>query len=689
VFASLLLTLALVTKSNVERRAVAEKLRVSEERFRDFAQAASDWFWETDKDLRLSHLTGISTSEIFGKPERALLSKKRPDVLPLDKSNPEAKAHIEKFNAHKPFRNFRYLLKRPDGSRIWAEASGIPIYDSNGMFQGYRGTGRDVSAEVEARKAAENAQERFALAIENLSEGVVLWDQDDRFVMCNKAYRASTERYVTKLRPGMYIGDVLRCAAPSDPETAGGSEEWFEKRMKAHRNMTEPFEVLRDGRFYEVREEILPDNSLVLIVSDVTERKRTEERYQQAQKMESVGQLTGGIAHDFNNLIAVVIGNLEFALEQLSAENPAHSLLGKSLKAAERAATLTQRLLAFSRKQALDPKAIDANDLVMGLDDLLRRTLGEHIEIKVVTAAGLWLCDADPAQLENALLNLAVNARDAMPEGGKLTIGTANTQIDEIYAAEEEGLSSGQYVMVAVSDTGCGIPPDTLKHIFEPFFTTKDVGQGSGLGLSMVYGFAKQSGGHIAAYSEIGKGTTFKIYLPRAKSDKPTIEEGSDQLPESAEGYERILVVEDDTAVRDLVVNSAEGYGLLRHRGRQRAHGAAPRRYRHGLRSFADRCGAAGRYERPQSCRRGPGPLSRHQNPLHVRLHRGLHRSPWPLGRRHQFSSEAIPQKGSRCQSSTSLGVARESKVASPHPMHNPAIQTKDAHSLAQRERWP
>ena len=305
--------------------------------------------------------------------------------------------------------------------------------------------------------------------------------------------------------------------------------------------------------------------SFTAFIRDMSQQKVAEERLRQSQKMEAVGQLTGGIAHDFNNLLAVVLGNLDLVLEHLSDRDERHDLVSRAIKAAERGATLTQRLLAFSRKQPLHPKTIQLNSLVVGMDELLRRSLGEHIEIELVTAAGLWFCEVDPSQMEIALLNLAINARDAMAEGGRLTIETANARLDDDYAAAQADLPPGQYVMLAVTDTGRGMSPQVMEQIFEPFFTTKQVGQGSGLGLSMVYGFVKQSGGHIAVYSELAEGSTFKIYLPRAQADSPAADAAAPPARSVSAPRECILVVEDNADVRELIVTllTRSGYRVF------------------------------------------------------------------------------------------------------------------------------
>lgn len=247
---------------------------------------------------------------------------------------------------------------------------------------------------------------------------------------------------------------------------------------------------------------------------DITDRKHIEEQLFQAQKMEVVGQLTGSVAHDFSNLLAVMMGNLELIGVRVGTAGILGEMVERGVKAAERGAALTHRLLAFSRKQTLQPTKIDLNELVAGMAYMLRRTLSETIEIEFANVENLWLCIADQPQLENALLNLSINARDAMPLGGCLTIEMANISINDEISAGQSDIEPGDYVMLAVSDTGCGIAKDTIKHVFEPFFTTKDVGKGSGLGLSMVYGFAKQSDGTATIYSEVDEGTTVKLYLP-------------------------------------------------------------------------------------------------------------------------------------------------------------------------------
>jgi signal transduction histidine kinase/CheY-like chemotaxis protein len=315
--------------------------------------------------------------------------------------------------------------------------------------------------------------------------------------------------------------------------------------------------VLRRARIgerdLEIYQRTMPDGGFITSIIDITQRVRAEAMLQQSQKMEAVGQLTGGVAHDFNNLLQVIIGNLNILARELEDRPLAVARIKNALLGADRGARLTRHLLAFARQQPLAPVPLNLGRLIRGMADLLRRTLGEFIQIETVIAGGLWNTLVDPAQVENAILNLAINARDAMPKGGKLTIEAGNAFLDAAYAAEHEEVKPGQFVLLAITDTGIGMSQEVLAHAFEPFFTTKEAGRGTGLGLSMVWGFVKQSGGHLKIYSELGQGTTIKVYLPRehrSEEQRPVF-----YAQPALGGKERILVVEDDEEVRQAVVD--------------------------------------------------------------------------------------------------------------------------------------
>ena len=302
------------------------------------------------------------------------------------------------------------------------------------------------------------------------------------------------------------------------------------------------------------------------LVDEMQRRIETEDALRQAQKMEAMGQLTGGVAHDFNNMLAVVLGGLDLALRRLErGDTRIQKYLTNAQEGGRRAAALTQRLLAFARQQPLEPTPLEANRLVAGMSDLLRRSLGETINMETVLAGGLWRIHADPNQLESAIVNLAVNSRDAMPNGGKLTIETANAYLDDEYSTHE-GLPVGQYVLIAVTDTGAGMTPEVASKVFDPFFTTKKPGAGTGLGLSQVYGFVKQSGGHVKIYSEVGQGTTVKIYLPRYFGEVRALETAQARAPlPRNDGSVTVLVAEDEEGVRAHAVDALEelGYTVL------------------------------------------------------------------------------------------------------------------------------
>jgi PAS domain S-box-containing protein len=364
---------------------------------------------------------------------------------------------------------------------------------------------------------------------------------------------------------------------------SGGELKWMEARCIAfydadgrplrvvgvNVDITERKRAMAQLRaFTETLEDAVRERTRELEVQNEA-RMRAEQLLRQAQKMEAVGQLTGGLAHDFNNLLTIVMGGLDIIGRQVPAlgSSAAAARVARArdmaLHGVQRAVTLTDRLLAFSRLQPLDPKAIDANKLIGGTCEFLHRTLGEAVSLETVLAGGLWRAHADQNQLENAIINLALNARDAMPNGGKLTIETANCYLDDSYvSAIAEPVAVGQYVMIAVADTGSGMDKATVERAFEPFFTTKGVGKGTGLGLSQVYGFVRQSAGHVKVYSELGEGTTVKIYLPRHVGAEEGAPAADPKLPITrAIGDETILVVEDDDALRAYTVESLDELG--------------------------------------------------------------------------------------------------------------------------------
>ena len=381
--------------------------------------------------------------------------------------------------------------------------------------------------------------------LDHAREGIAAWDAGGRLQAFNQRFFEQLELPRELAAQGMRLDSVLA----RDGERASGMLQ----SARARAGQAQPGEdVMFHGRIGQRTIEIgahpTGDGGFLFSSIDVTRRVQAEVVAGQAQKMEAIGHLTGGIAHDFNNLLQIIRGNLDLLAPQVAGDAKAVDRVAKAIAGTERAARLTRQLLAFARRQPLEPRVVNLGRMMTEMADLLRRTLGERIEVKTVIAPGLWNTLADPAQIENAVLNLAINARDAMPDGGRLTIELANARLDEAYATQQAEVTAGPYVMLAVTDTGTGMSPQVQARVFEPFFTTKPEGRGTGLGLPQVYGFVRQSGGHIRIYSEPGHGTAVKIYLPRAV-DTPEWA-GAEPLAPVEGGSETILVVEDDAEVR-------------------------------------------------------------------------------------------------------------------------------------------
>ncbi|HJT11516.1 MAG TPA: PAS domain S-box protein [Dongiaceae bacterium] len=446
----------------------------------------------------------------------------------------------------------------------WALVIKFPIRDESGKVVAIGGFDIDTTKQKRAELALASSEaqrqateQRFRRIFDLVQEGI--WIHVDGMIQF--ANPAAARLFGAK-SPEQLIGmPIFEFIHPDDRERAIERTKSLKATLQPL-PLTEMRLVGLDGRtrIGELQAAPFVQNGVLHVISsgrDVTAQRDAESRLHQAQKMDAVGQLTGGVAHDFNNLLTVIIGALDLDPQRLPAEmRPA---IEQALRAAERGAALTHRLLAFSRQQMLVTRSVDFNRLVGDMDELLRRTLGEHVEIELRLASDLWPALADSGQVENSLLNLAINARDAMPEGGKLTIETGNVHLDDDYASNNAEVAPGDYVMMAVTDTGTGMPEDVLAHVFEPFFTTKEVGKGTGLGLSMIYGFAKQSGGHAKIYSEVGHGTTVRLYLPRLTTEsKP---EAAAVAPPRKGGGETILVVEDNPDVRRLVVRQLRDLG--------------------------------------------------------------------------------------------------------------------------------
>ena len=485
------------------------------------------------------------------------------NVLDLYLNPAERTERLAWIREQRTITNAEYSMRRKDGSLIWVLQSASLLRDPQGkeFIEG-------ITLDVTERKVAEGKildwKNRYEAALQASGQIIYEWRPQSNQATFGgnvEAILGYTPEDLASV-PGLWRElihpeDLENYAKEVNRVLALGRDTLhIEYRMRN-----------KDGQFITVKDEgrLERDSSgklgrVVGYITNITEQRALESQLLQAQKMEAVGRLAGGLAHDFNNLLTVIKGYCHMVSEEPFPPESVRANAAHIDAAAERAAALTRHLLAFSRKQVLQPKVIDLNELILNLDKMLRRLIGEDVQVETVTAANLGAVKADPGQIEQVIMNLVVNARDAMPTGGKLTLETANVMLDEDYSREHEGVSPGRYVMFAVSDTGSGIDARTLAHIFEPFFTTKEMGRGTGLGLSTVYGIIKQSGGHIWVYSEPEHGTTFKIYMARVEDATERVVR-HDRSSTMVRGTETILLVEDDKQVRDLTHSILAGCG--------------------------------------------------------------------------------------------------------------------------------
>lgn len=500
---------------------------------------------------------GDKHPRVLGRPAREGWTELWDDLEPLLRSVVEQGQPV-----HAKDRPFYIERAGGLGEQVFFDINYSPVYEADGSIGGALCIVSETTKRVMAEKEMRADRARlWALA----RDPFLVADRDGTWLAASPAWTDilgwSEAELIGRTSEWMeHPDDLAKTRGEIAALAQGMPTARFENRFRA-----------KDGSYRNFSWTAVPENNLIYCVArDVTEQRAraraladAEDALRQAQKMETLGQLTGGVAHDFNNLLQIVTGNLELLQRGLPEDQARlRRAADNAMAGAERAALLTQRLLAFSRRQPLAPERIDPNRLVSGMSDLLNRTLGETIEVETIQSARIWPVEIDVNQMENALLSLAVNARDAMPDGGKLTIEVANTHIDEDYAAQEAEVSPGQYVLISVSDTGQGMDEDVLSHAIEPFFTTKEVGRGTGLGLSMVYGFIKQSGGHIRVYSERGHGTTVKIYLPRFYGPLPDNDTGTvSRATPVCGGDETVLVCEDDDKVRAYTVDVLKELG--------------------------------------------------------------------------------------------------------------------------------
>ncbi|WP_416667146.1 hybrid sensor histidine kinase/response regulator [Egbenema bharatensis] len=456
-----------------------------------------------------------------------------------------------------------FRVRSRAGEYRWHLVTATAIRNESGQISKWYGTGLDIHDRRLIETQLRESEARFRAVARATADVIWDWNLRDNTVWWNEGFQTVFGYSSAEIEPG--LESWTRRVHPDELDRVMTE---MNQVFKTHQSVWEgEYRFLhKNGSWKNVSDRgylIFDDDGqpvrFVGGMTDITERLLLEEKLRQSQRLEAIGQLTGGVAHDFNNLLTVILGNTDLLAEQLKNSPNLHILAEMTQSAAQQGADLTHRLLAFARRQALTPQVVNVNSLLTGIDPLLRRTLTANIAIELVQGGGLWNCLIDRVQLETALLNLCLNARDAMPNGGKLTLETANAHLDYAYAEQHPEVTAGQYVLIAITDTGTGISPEHLHQVFDPFFTTKAAGKGTGLGLSMVYGFVKQSGGHIKLYSELGDGTTVKLYLPRVlqAESSPVL----DDMTGILRGSETILVVEDNDLVRSYVETQLRSLG--------------------------------------------------------------------------------------------------------------------------------
>jgi len=543
-----------------ERVVAAETLRESEARFQSLANTLPALMWMSGRTGECIFVNN-SWLKYTGRSLEAELGDGYADRIYPDDRKGFTELHHTMIQSQQPV-DSEYRLRDGDGRYRWFADYSVPRIGDDGRYLGHVG----VLIDVNDRRRLEA---RMRTVVESAVDGIITINE----VGTIQTFSGPAER-IFGYRAVEVVGRNISMLMP-EPDNSGHDsylQNYLRTGVAKIIGIGREVRGLRkDGTAFPMDLAVgeLPavggQREFVGTVRDISERRHLEHQLRQSQKMESIGQLTGGIAHDFNNLLGVVVGNLDILLEGVKGESDQGKLIGRALNSALHGAELTHRLLAFARQQQLEPKAFSINGMLPDVIAILRRTLGESIEVKVAADEDLWPAYADPSQVQDAIINLAINARDAMPDGGVLTIETANIHLDADYATDSPEAKPGDYAMLAVTDTGVGMPPEVAGHAMEPFFTTKPVGKGTGLGLSSIYGFARQSGGHLKIYSEVGHGTTVKLYLPRAKAGIATSDSMASEQQELPRGDEVILVAEDNTDLREMAVAhlSSLGYRVV------------------------------------------------------------------------------------------------------------------------------
>jgi PAS domain S-box-containing protein len=542
---------------------VEETLRESERLHRLLADNTLDVIWALDAQVQVTYVNPAITP-MLGYSPAELVGTRLEDHFDAA-SYAEVAEVIARTAAEGPDApgvTVETEVLRKDGSRVPLEIHGRAVFDGSGTLTGFQGTARDVTE----RRRAIAEREWLVASMENTAESIFITDTAGLIVYVNPAFERRTgytrEEAIGATPRMLKSGEHDAAFYATLWQTLGEGSTWQGRLVNLRKDGTR---FTEEGSISPVRDR---DGRRVVnyvsVMRDITARLELEEQVRQAQKMESIGRLAGGVAHDFNNMLSVILGNADLALEGLDPSHPAHDKIREILKAGERSAALTRQLLAFARKQTIAPRVLDLNDTIAGMMKMLRRLIGEGVQMVWKPAAALWPVSMDPGQIDQILVNLLVNARDAVDGAGEVTLQTGNRTVGAGDPSHRAGVPPGPYVLLAVSDNGAGMEESTLSKIFEPFFTTKDSSEGTGLGLATVYGIVKQNEGHIEVSSEPGRGTTFRIYLPRVADAQPDSRDAPG-VAKPPTGTETVLLVEDEAPLLKLSTRVLErlGYRVL------------------------------------------------------------------------------------------------------------------------------
>ncbi len=554
--------LVIVNRDVTGRKQAEDALRAEHDLLRALIDNMPDYIYVKDDESRFVVANRALAQFMGAKNPEDLLGKADFDYFPKELATAYYSDERAILQTGQPLVNQEERSVDAAGNAKWLSTSKVPLCNRQGETIGIIGIGHDITERRKAEEALRQSETSFRSVVEGAPYGIFRASVDGRFQRVNSAlqemlgYRTSKDLLDVTLG-----GNIFR--NPADFQRLvvlmGGTDEFKDVEMEWKRKDDSPITVLCSGRRVKGEDENSAYNEV--FVQDITERRVLERQLRAAAKMEAVGRLSGGIAHDFNNLLGVIIGYSQMLERKMERDNPLYEYVEEIEKAGQRATALTRQLLAFSRQQILTPNVLSLNELVSDMGKMLPRLLGEDIAITTKLEPAIGSGKADQGQIEQVVMNLAVNARDAMPSGGRLTIGTADVVMDEMYARQHPGAKPGIYVMLSVADSGVGMNSETMLHIFEPFFTTKEVGKGTGLGLATVYGIMKQSGGYIWVDSELGKGSCFQIFLPRVEEAVTHVAEGTSPSP-ILQGNETILVVEDAEALKKLARTFLEEHGF-------------------------------------------------------------------------------------------------------------------------------